>query len=196
MLRIFLTIALLAVFGLSADNEEKTYVFKAKGEFAEELKQLMQKHAKDGKIEIQEAKPDYYNNKRHNNQAPTLLESFLNDEELSGDIEYGKHLYDKTCYRCHGKMAEKSSYPNARVLKTLTKSELYDSLLNYKTDPKYGKSTRMIMHSQAVGMTTPEMVSVSAYIYSLTHSKKEALDPLNEKEENVEKEGVQGTYLK
>ncbi len=194
MSRIFLAILLLTVFGFS---EEKTYVFKAKGEFAKELKQLLKKHEKEGKIEIQEEKPDYYNNSGYNNQRSSLLDSFLNSDDLSGDINFGKRLYDRTCYRCHGKLADKSYYPNARVLNTLTKKELYNSLFYYKTDSQYGDTTRMIMRQQAKTMTTREMASVSAYIYSLSHSKKEALSPLNEKEDEVgNKQGVQGTYLK
>lgn len=197
MLRSLLAVALLIVFSFGADDE-KTYVFKAKGKFAEELKALMQKHAKDGDVVIQEETPDYYNGSRYNNQAPSMLDSFLNNEELGGDIEYGKKIYDRTCYRCHGKKANESTYPTARNLTTLTKEELYDSLHDYKTDPTYGKANKFIMHEQAVGMTTPEMISVSAYIYSLTHSRKAATTPLNEKEEEAKKkkEGIQGTYLR
>ena len=33
-------------------DDEKTYVFEAKGEFGEELKELIQKHSKDENVEI------------------------------------------------------------------------------------------------------------------------------------------------
>lgn len=195
MLRSFLVLALIMACSFGAD-EEKTYVFKAKGKFAEELKELMKKHAKDGDVVIEEATPDYYKGSRYQNQAPSMLDSFLNNEELSGDVEYGKHIYDRTCYRCHGKSAQKSTYPTARNLNTLTKKELYESLMSYKTDATYGKSSKFIMHEQAVGMTTPEMISVSAYIYSLSHSRKDATAPLNDEDAKKKKEGVQGTYLR
>lgn len=195
MLRSILLIVLVVACSFGAD-EEKTYIFKAKGKFAEELKELMKKHAKDGDIKIEEATPDYYKGSRYRNESPSMLDSFLNNEELSGDIEYGKEIYDRTCYRCHGKNAQESTYPTARSLNTLTKEELYDSLHSYKTDATYGKASKFIMHEQAVGMTTPEMVSVSAYIYSLTHSKKDASMPLGNEEEQKKKEGIQGTYLR
>lgn len=190
MFKFALVIVFLLTFGFSADDE-KTYVFKAKGKFAQELKELMKKHAQDGDIEIQEVQ----NKRSFGQQATSIVDSFLNNEELSGDIAYGKQIYDKTCYRCHGKQAEKSTYASVRSLNTLSKEELYESLHSYKTDALYGGSNKFIMREQAVGMTTPEMVSVSAYIYSLSHSKKEATRPIGKKSTNTE-EQVQGTYLK
>lgn len=195
MLRVVLVTMLLWVFGSCTDtNEEKTYLFKAKGEFAEELKALMEKHAKNGDVEIQELK----NTRNFGQESPSILNSFLNDEELSGDIEYGKHIYERTCYRCHGQKADKSSYASARVLNTLSKEELYESLHSYKTDALFGGNNKFIMHEQAIGMTTPEMVSVSAYIYSLSHTKSEAKKPIGSKtkDSNNDDEAVQGTYLK
>lgn len=196
MFRIILSIVLLCAFSLGAE-EEKTYTFKAKGKFAEELKELMKKHAKDGDVVIEEAEPDYYKSSGYR-KSPTMLDSFLNNEDLTGDLSYGKEIYNKTCYKCHGKKAEKSSYPNARNLNTLSKKDLYYNLLEYKRNAKHGHSTKMIMQQQASGMTTPEMISVSAYIYSLSHSKGKAVAPINgdsEDEAVKNKKGVQGTYL-
>lgn len=196
MLRILLSIALVWAFSFGAD-EDKTYIFKAKGKFAQELKELMKKHEKDGDIEIEEVKPDFYNKSSHQKSSPNMIDSFLNTEDLSGDIGYGKNIYDSKCSRCHGEFADKSSYPSARILKTLSKEELYYALRSYKTDATYGGVSKFIMNQQALGMTTPEMISVSAYIYSLSHPTSEAIEPLNKKEEEIEKkEGVQGTYLR
>ncbi len=180
-----------------ANDDDKTYVFKAKGKFAEELKALMKKHAKDGEVEITEEQPDYYGSSRKKSNG-SVIESFLNSEDLSGDLSYGKEIYDKKCHRCHGKQAEKNTYATSRVLNTLSKEDLYYGLRSYKTDSSYGKSTKVIMREQVYGMTTEEMVSVSAYIYSLKHSKSKALKALNEAEEDKieKKQGVQGTYLK
>lgn len=195
MFRIFLSIVLMCAFSFGAD-EEKTYIFKAKGKFAEELKELMQKHAKDGDVQIEEVKPDYYKNSRYQQKSTSLLDSFLNSEDLSGDIAYGKQIYDNKCFRCHGKKADKSSYPSSRVLNTLSKEDLYYALRSYKIDADYGGPTKMLMQQETSGMTTPEMISVSAYIYSLTHSSGEASAPLNEEDKKEDKKGVQGTYLR
>ncbi len=196
MLRVLAVVMFLSCISVADESNEKTYIFKAKGKFAEELKQLMKKHAQNGDVEITEEKPDYYGTSNSQPQNRSLLSTFLNSDELSGDIKYGKELYNKSCFRCHGKNAEKSSYSTARALNTLSKDELYYALRSYKLDSKFGKSTKMIMRQQTSAMTTTEMVSVSAYIYSLTHSTSQASKPLNDTEQEEEKQGIQGTYLR
>ncbi len=196
MLKVLLSVSILCAFSFGADKET-TYVFKAKGEFAKELKQLMKKHEKDGKVEIYEEKPDYYNAPRYKQR--TVVDSILGNEEIYGNIRYGERLYDKTCYRCHGKKADKSSYPSARVLNTLTKDQLFDAMRAYKTDSDYGGFAKFVMREQAIPLSDDDMASLATYIYSLSHSKKEAMAPVNSTEEDMEesrKQGVQGTYLK
>jgi len=160
MRRILLATALI----VSLMNAEEEYIFKAKGEFAKELKQLMEKYAAEGKVEIQEAKPERSGFK---NTGAGIIDAFLNNEETEGDIAYGKEIYDKTCFQCHGEKANKSSYPNARILNTLTKEELIEQLEGYSRDADFGGSTKIIMHQYADGLVTEEIVSVAAYIYSL-----------------------------
>ncbi len=194
MLRVLLSVAILFAFSFGAE-EEKTYVFKAKGKFAEELKQLMKKHEKEGKVEIYEDKPDYYNAPRHKERS--IIGSLLGNEEIYGDIKRGKRLYDKSCYRCHGKKADKSTYISARVLNTLSKDQLYDTIRAYKTDSNYGGFAKIVMREQAIGLPDDDIASLATYIYSLSHSRKDALEPLNKQEEvEIKKQGVQGTYLK
>lgn len=192
MFKLLLSTLLLCTFLFADTKEEKTYIFKAKGEFAEELKALMEKHAQKGDVQIQEVKKT----RTFGQKATSIVDSFLNNEELSGDIAYGKHLYEKTCYRCHGKKADESTYSTARDLNTLTKKELYENLRSYKTDSDFGKSTRLIMHEQVSGMTAEEMVSVSAYIYSLHHSTDEAKKSMGTQKTDENEEPVQDTYLK
>lgn len=152
------------------NNDEKSYVFKVKGKFGEELKALFEKYAKKGEIEVEEITPKE-KTRYKKEEKPSMLDSFFSaKKELKGDIEYGKSIYDKKCASCHGKHADENPYPNARVLNTLSKQELYDNLNSYKIDSNYGKSTKMIMQTQVVGMPKEDMISVSAYIYSLKHS--------------------------
>jgi cytochrome c553 len=191
MRRVLLATALIA----SLMNAEEEYVFKAKGEFAKELKQLMEKYAAEGKVEIQEAK-ETKNGLRDSKTG--IIDAFLSNEESLGDIAYGKDIYNKTCFQCHGEKANQSSYASARPLNTLTKQELVEQLENYSRDADYGGNTRMIMHQYANGLLTEEIVSVSAYIYSLNPNSAltPSSGPSGSSDEATTTTTSQGSYLK
>jgi cytochrome c553 len=154
----------LALASLLVANEDE-YVFKAKGEFAKQLKALIEQHAKDGQVQIQKVEPGYG---RYSNG---IVNAFLNDEIGAGDVSYGKTLYEARCTQCHGPKADVSSYANARVLKTLTKDELVAQLTGYATDDTFGGSTGAVMRPQAQPLTQEQIVSISAYIYSIDHKQ-------------------------
>ena len=80
---------------------EETYVFEAKGEFAKELKALVEKYSKEGKIDA----------KVYTKQE-LEAEKIEQDGALvsySGDYMTGKELYKKKCSLCHGVKGEKKS---------------------------------------------------------------------------------------
>ena len=150
---------------------EQEYIFKAKGEIAEQLKALIEQHAKDGQVQIQKVEP------RYGRYSNGIVDAFLNDEIGAGDIFYGKTLYNDRCTSCHGQKAEKSTYINARALKTLSKDELIKQLNGYAFEDDFGGSTSSIMKLQAQSLTEEQIVSISAYIYSIDHktSKKQSI---------------------
>jgi cytochrome c553 len=190
MFKLLVSFLFITLVFLNASEEE--YTFKAKGEFAKELKSLMEKYAKEGKIEIQKIDQSQISNRN----SVGIVEAFLNAEQITGDVAFGKQIYDKNCFACHGEKAEKSSYNNARILSTLNKETLVEKLENYSKDATYGGSTKLIMHQAVVGMSTDEIVSVSAYIYSIKNGKDMATSPLsssNNQEENSNE--VKSSYL-
>jgi cytochrome c553 len=188
MRRIFLATALI----VSLTSAEEEYIFKAKGEFAKELKQLMEKYAADGKVEIQEVKPQ----SGIRDTSVGIIDSLLGNNVTEGDIAYGKEIYERTCYKCHGEKADRSSYASARVLNTLPLETLVEQLENYADDPEYGGNTNIIMHQYASGMTTEEIASVSAYIYSLNPNATFTLSGPSGTEEESTTTTSQGSYLK
>ena len=189
MRRVLLATALIA----SLMNAEEEYVFKAKGEFAKELKQLMEKYAAEGKVEIQEAKSGRSGIR---DTSMGIIDTLLGNHVTEGDIAYGKDIYNKTCFQCHGEKADKSSYANARVLNTLPLETLVEQLENYADDPDYGGSTKIIMHQYANGMITEEIASVAAYIYSLNpKSTLTTTGPSGSSDETTTTTS-QGSYLK
>ena len=163
---------LFTTFSIAADN---TYVFEAKGEFAKELKALVEKYSKEGKIEAKVyQKEDIEKSK---SRTKTILSVFANDtaEELKyADIEEGKKIYQKDCASCHGKNANDSKYASARKLSTLKPLMIVELLEGYRLnyDGNFGGSNSFIMKPQADHLTSNEMQSIAVYIYSLNHDTK------------------------
>ena len=175
MFKIFTSLFLILSISVIAVAQDE-YIFKAKGKFAKELKALMQKYAKEGKVEIQEAPAK---SGLHQSTTTTILDAFLNNEETAGDISYGKRLYKARCIKCHGVNASEKKYNNSRVLTKLDKATLVDQLENYSSDAEYGYSTKFLMYEAVSGLTTNQMISISAYIYSINHSAEKTTAPTN-----------------
>ncbi|MBE0496984.1 MAG: c-type cytochrome [Campylobacterales bacterium] len=184
MKRVLLSCALAASMLVA----EETYVFTAKGEFAKELKALMEKHAQEGKVEIQELSAE-------DASSGGVLNALLSPRSNMGNVTAGKALYDRTCFKCHGVEAERSSYNNARVLRTLSKEELVTQIEGYRRGSDFGGSTSMIMHQAAVVLSTPEINSLAVYIKSLDASPEQSTSgaPQGKAEPATP---VQGSYLK
>lgn len=190
MFKLFVSLFFITLVFLNASEEE--YTFKAKGEFAKELKSLMEKYAKEGKVEINTVE----NKKESDKPYKNIVDSIINSDDVVGDIAYGKKLYNKTCFTCHGQNAEKSTYPNARILSNLSKEELISQLEGYSKDSTFGHSTKAIMYMQATGLQSYDIVSLAIYIYSIKNGKNMATSPIsssNNQEENSNE--VKSSYL-
>ncbi len=170
-----ITASLLFIFTTLTIASDDTYVFEAKGEFARELKSLVEKYSKEGKIEAK-----VYEKKevvKKETKTQTMLSFFTDNtaEELKyANIEQGEMLYQKNCASCHGVKANDSKYASARKLSTLKPLETIELLEGYKLnyDGKFGGSNRFIMKPQADHLTSTEMQSIVVYIYSLNHDTK------------------------
>ena len=161
-------------FSIAADD---TYVFEAKGEFAKELKSLVEKYSKEGKIEAKVYKKEDIDKSESKTITRTVLSAFSDDtaEQLkNADISKGKMIYNKTCARCHGKNADENKYAGIRKLSTLKPLLIVELLETYKEayDNSFGGSLRFLMKPQADHLTTDEMQSIAVYIYSLNHNTK------------------------
>ncbi len=168
---------------------DDTVVIKAKGELAEELKALLEKYDnKDGNLEIIDEKAIQNQNSpieqalqeqiKIDSQNPAqqskqdIYRQFFSDDPYVkkeiGNVLEGKAIYDKTCFKCHGEKAEKSTYNTARTLTKLSREDIIDQLRSYNRDSGYGSgSNGMIMRSQATMLNTAQINSLAAYIESL-----------------------------
>jgi cytochrome c553 len=169
--------SLLFVFMTLSFAAEDTYVFEAKGAFAEELKSLVEKYSKEGKIEAKVYKKEDIDRRETKTVTQGILGIFSDDtaEELKyADVDQGKNIYQKNCASCHGTNANESNYASARKLSSLKPLEIVELLEGYKAnyDGNFGGSNRFIMKPQADNLLSEEMQSIAVYIYSLNHDSK------------------------
>ncbi len=159
MYKIFISLLLITVLAVAAED---TYIFEAKGAFAKDLKALIEKYSKDGKIEAKVYKKD-----------TSIIGSILNrgTQNLNG-----KNIYLKRCASCHGKNGETGAGAGSRLLKNMTKDEMTSSIFKYQTDEHYGGSMKMLMNNNIIGLGENKVVAIYNYLHGeekdLKSSKK------------------------
>ncbi len=178
-----LSILLLSTLTLSA---EESYVFEAKGKFAKDLKALVEKYSKEGKIDVKVIDTSKMKNKT------SIVDALLGGNG-NADINFGKKIYDTNCFQCHGIKGNKTSYANARILSKLSKEEIIDQVENYKRDINYGGSTRFVMYNAVDSLNAHDIESVAAYITNINTKKIKSTGNKSTKTEDIQPES--SSYL-
>jgi len=145
---------------LSFLKAEESYVFEAKGEFAKELKELVEKHSKDEGVDIK-----VY-------QAPSGNQNVGDDRflgiGLNTQIQYskeqGEKIYNDNCLKCHGENGTKRSASGVRRLSQMSGEEIYMSFNAYVNDPSHGTGHRVTMAPIADRITSTELGYIIAYL--------------------------------
>ncbi|MSN96167.1 c-type cytochrome [Campylobacter sp. FMV-PI01] len=166
----------LLCFLISLMQAQDSYTFEVSGEFAEELKELVQKHAKDENISINIYK----------NQTPSKTPN------LKSSIEEGQKIYQSKCLKCHGKNGERRAYAGSRKLLNMSASEIYHSFQSYYSNPNHGGSGKIIMQPISASISNEDLGYIIAYL-------KGENDFISAKAKNTDisrKPTTQGTYLK
>lgn len=183
-----LKLSFLACLFISfCDANDETYIFEAKGEFAKELKTLVEKHSKDEDIEV-----NVYN------ATPNVGDSRFLSIGINKNIDYsaeqGKKIYDKKCLECHGEKGDRRSYAGARKLSKMSGKEIYYSFQGYYSDPTHGKAGRIIMQPIAASTSSEELGYIIAYLKGEDDYifKDKAMENTNISRNPTN----QGTYLK
>jgi cytochrome c553 len=199
MLKILASLFLLLVLSLSA--EEKSYVFEAKGKFAEDLKALVEKYSKDGKVDVTVYESKDGQRKKPKSTTQTILSVFTNNdaEELKyADVDQGKVLYQKECAQCHGKNADENTYSVPHKLSQLKPMQILNLLEGYRAndDGSFGGSLRAVMRPHAANLTGEEMQSLAVYIYSIKHSgEKLPVSEINNSANDENTNEAKSSYL-
>jgi cytochrome c553 len=129
---------------------EDSYVFEAKGAFAKELKALVEKYSKEGKIEAKVYKKD-----------DGIISTILGGSTSNQD---GKALYVKKCASCHGQKGEEGAGAGSRLLKDMTADEIEYSMSKYKRDNHFGGSMKALMHNVSVALRGTDIKAITSYI--------------------------------
>ena len=143
-------ISALFIFATLAIAKDDTYVFEAKGAFAKDLKALVEKYAKDGKVKVKVYK-----------KSDSIVSSILGE---SKPIQNGQALYEKRCASCHGKDGSRGAGAGSRTLKSMSADEIVESVENYKRDQHFGGSMKMLMQDVAVNIRTVDLNAIANYL--------------------------------
>jgi len=164
--------SLLFIFITLSTASEETYVFEAKGEFAKELKFLVEKYSKEGKIDAK-----VYIKKENDN---SIINSIFTKNKI---IMNGKKIYDKQCSTCHGEKGKRSPGYGARAMNTMTKEDIEIAIQNYKNDMQYGGSGKMLMQGITITLREVELNSIIAYVHGTSVSNSETSTQVEENSE-------------
>lgn len=130
-------------------SQEKSYVFEAKGQFAEDLKQLIQKYSNEGKIEA----------KVYEKKSDTLSTLFSQSQEFNG-----QEIYMSKCASCHGKKGEISPSFDSRKLQNMSREEIEQAFYNYKTNDSYGGVSKTTMQLNVIAINDSKLTSIIDYL--------------------------------
>nr|WP_314399679.1 c-type cytochrome [uncultured Campylobacter sp.] len=108
----FSLLACLCIFSFAAD--EPSYIFEAKGEFAKELKSLVEKYSKDENISI-----NVYEKAPETDSGGKFLNIGV-DSKRRYSVEKGRELYAKNCASCHGEDGSKRAYGSSEKLTNIS----------------------------------------------------------------------------
>ena len=144
-------IAFLVCF-LSAFLFGDTYVIEADGKFADELKEVVQKHSKDENSSVEIYKKSTGDLEKQGYQ------------KVGAMANRGKEIYMQKCFSCHGETGEKRAYGVSQPLKNMTGEEIAVSVHSYINDEDHGGKFKMVMRSQSMKLTDGDLDFIIAYI--------------------------------
>ncbi len=154
--------SLFFIFITCAIATEDTYVFEAKGEFAKELKALVEKYSKEGKIDAKVFV------KKQNDES--IMNSIFASDKTIMD---GKKIYDKKCSSCHGVKGERVPGLGARAMAVMSKDDIEESIRNYKNDMQFGGNGKMLMQNIAPTLRKVELNAILAYVHGKSSKNTE-----------------------
>ena len=159
-------------FSIAADD---TYVFEAKGEFAKELKALVEKYSKEGKIEAK-----VYTKGSADDIVTKTEQTGAMVSVYDGEYMQGEELYKKKCSTCHGIKGEESPGYRASAMTNMSKEDMQRALREYRNDMQFGGGGKMLMQNVVQSLTENQGDVIIDYVLGIN---KESSKNNNKQEE-------------
>lgn len=175
MIRGFL-VGLFFCFSLFASE---CVCFELKGEFGDEIREILKKHAKnlgsdDIKI-VKESEMDLSKEKNDGSFLDSLKglvagSDYMDDKiplledggKFKANLSRAERIYTSQCSSCHGEGAENRIIGDKMLLE-LDRERIVDALYSYRTGD-YDGSSRFVKNSIASSMTKDDIESLADYI--------------------------------
>ncbi|QCD52174.1 c-type cytochrome [Campylobacter sp. RM16192] len=177
--------SLLLLASLNAN--EPSYVFEAKGEFAKELKALVEKYSKEDNVTI-----NVYEKAPENEDNGGFLNIGVNSKR-SYSVERGRELYAKNCASCHGENGEKRAYGTSRKLTQISAEDIEAAFSSYLNDPDFGGKLK---HMMKPVVSTTSYNDLGAIITFLKGKDSMKNSSNFEQNSDISTAPSQGSYLK
>ena len=189
----FFKLSLFACFLSSMLNaadvsDEQSYIFEAKGDFAKDLKNLVEKYSKDSNVSI-----NVYENLPQQQQDGRFLNIGI-DSTARYNAARGQELYIANCAKCHGANGENRAYGTSRALNKISADDIESAFSNYLNDPEFGGPNKHLMKPIVSTTTYKDLGDIIVFLKG-----KDAIkfsDSLNLQNQDVSTTPNQGSYLK
>lgn len=178
MKKIFTPLLLGSLLLSSSLYANKCVCFELKGEFGEEIMEIMKKYAKNlGEDEIEVVSEERVGDTKSQSFVDSLLGTTDAPVASSGGSGYDKNaaaaLYSKQCSACHGEQGLDDDYGPGEAIAGTPEDVTLSDMMSYK-DGSYEGSARFVKRTITQTMTKDQMESIAKYISELKNNK-----PLN-----------------
>ncbi|MGG7074300.1 c-type cytochrome [Campylobacter sp. 9BO] len=186
-MKIFATLSLACILGVSAFGASEVYYIRANGEFGKQLSEMAKNYAKDNNQKVDifvDEDPRVYKDTR-------ILKTGVDRKRGRYSVSLGKEIYDAKCASCHGEQAEKR-VGGIKPLKDQSAEDIEDAMVSYRSNTEFGGSMRSVMQNIAKTASNNDLGAIIAYL----KGKDAYINEQYEANKPVSTEKKQGSYLR
>jgi mono/diheme cytochrome c family protein len=154
----------------------KCVCFELKGEFGDEIMEIMKKYSKNlGEDEIEVVSEEKVGTVDSQSFVDSLLGSTTAVAATSGsgyDRNAAAELYKKQCAACHGDNGLDDDYGPGDAIAGMPEDRVLSDMLSYKNG-NYEGSARFVKRTITQAMTKSQMRSIAKYISELKNNQSQ-----------------------